>query len=294
MKERKIICIGDNVWDKYLSRGKMYPGGQCVNTCVYAGMNGIPAAYLGLFGDDEPAQIMQKVLAEKGIDFSRSRHFPGEDAFALVTMKGNDRVFVGSNKGGVFHTHTYDFTEEDFAYIRQFDLMYTNINCHIEGDLPALSRLGIPIVFDFSDRWTAEYLKQYCPYVKVACLSCAHLPRPEMEEAMREAASYGVPLVLGTRGEEGSSALYKGRFTSVPAASAEKILDTMGAGDSYLATVLCELLKTSPAGALLAEDWSAHLPAAMTKAAEFAAGICGLEGAFGCGLPIIGRTETEK
>lgn len=36
MKEPKIIAIGDNVCDKYLSRGKMYPGGQCVNTCVYA------------------------------------------------------------------------------------------------------------------------------------------------------------------------------------------------------------------------------------------------------------------
>ena len=33
MKEPKIIAIGDNVCDKYLSRGKMYPGGQCVNTC---------------------------------------------------------------------------------------------------------------------------------------------------------------------------------------------------------------------------------------------------------------------
>ena len=76
MKERKIICIGDNVWDKYLSRGKMYPGGQCVNTCVYAGMNGIPAAYLGLFGDDEPAQIMQKVLAEKGIDLAAAAISP--------------------------------------------------------------------------------------------------------------------------------------------------------------------------------------------------------------------------
>ncbi|HJA78643.1 MAG TPA: hypothetical protein H9784_03580, partial [Candidatus Desulfovibrio intestinavium] len=28
----KIVAIGDNVCDKYLSRGKMYPGGQCVNT----------------------------------------------------------------------------------------------------------------------------------------------------------------------------------------------------------------------------------------------------------------------
>ena len=34
MSAVKIIAIGDNVCDKYLSRGKMYPGGQCVNTCA--------------------------------------------------------------------------------------------------------------------------------------------------------------------------------------------------------------------------------------------------------------------
>ena len=53
MKEPKIIAIGDNVCDKYLSRGKMYPGGQCVNTCVYAKWNGVNSAYLGKYGNDE-------------------------------------------------------------------------------------------------------------------------------------------------------------------------------------------------------------------------------------------------
>ena len=56
MSEAKIIAIGDNVVDKYLSRGKMYPGGQCVNTCVYSIMNGGKPAYLGKFGDDGVAE----------------------------------------------------------------------------------------------------------------------------------------------------------------------------------------------------------------------------------------------
>lgn len=282
--EKKIICIGDNVWDKYLSRGKMYPGGQCVNTCVYAGMNGVPAAYLGQFGDDEPAKLMQEVLKEKGIDYSRSRQYTGEGGFALVTLQDGDRMFLGSNKGGVARLHPYAFTDEDFAYIKGFALLYTNINCHIEADLPALSALGAPAAFDFSDRWTREYLQKVCPYVKVACLSCAHLPREGMESVMRDAAGFGVPLVLGTRGEEGSWALCRGRLTHCPAAPAEKLADTMGAGDAYLAALLCGLLEDpSPAA----------LPEAMEKAARFAAKICGLEGAFGCGVPMMGRIELE-
>ena len=52
MEHCKIIAVGDNVCDKYLSRGKMYPGGQCVNTCVYVKMNNMESAYLGKYGDD--------------------------------------------------------------------------------------------------------------------------------------------------------------------------------------------------------------------------------------------------
>lgn len=282
--EKKILCIGDNVWDKYLSRGKMYPGGQCVNTCAYAGMNGVAAAYLGQFGDDSPAGLMQEVLAEKGIDYSRSRQYPGEDGFALVTLRDGDRVFLGSNKGGAARLQSYAFTEEDFAYIKGFSLVYTNVNCHIEDDLPALSALGVPIVFDFSDRWTPGYLARVCPYIKVACLSCAHLPQGEMESVLREVAGFGVPLVLGTRGGEGSWALCRGKLHHCHAAPAERIVDTMGAGDAYLAALLCGLLEDpSPAA----------LPETMEKAARFAAKICGLEGAFGCGVPIMGRTELE-
>ena len=54
-----ILAVGDNVVDKYLSRGKMYPGGQCVNTCVYAQENGVRAAYLGVCGEGVEAQLIE-------------------------------------------------------------------------------------------------------------------------------------------------------------------------------------------------------------------------------------------
>ena len=65
MKEPKIIAIGDNVCDKYLSRGKMYPGGQCVNTCVYAKWNGVNSAYLGKYGNDEVAECVPETFSHE-------------------------------------------------------------------------------------------------------------------------------------------------------------------------------------------------------------------------------------
>ena len=107
MKEARIIAIGDNVVDKYLSRGKMYPGGQCLNTCVYSQMNGGVPAYLGKFGDDEVAKYNCSILDKLGIDYSHSRHFHGENGAAQVTLRDGDRVFLGSNRGGIAKEHLY-------------------------------------------------------------------------------------------------------------------------------------------------------------------------------------------
>lgn len=293
MEPVKIIAIGDNVCDKYLSRGKMYPGGQCVNTCVYAVLNGAQSAYLGKFGNDEVASYNRTILKELGVDDSRSRCFEGENGFAMVTLKGNDRVFLGSNKGGVAAEHGFDFTEEDLAYIRQFQLIYTNLNSYIEEDLPFLKSSGVPIAYDFSTRWTDEYLDRVAPYVQVAILSCAHLSDEARDREMHKAAERGVKIVLGTIGEAGSYVLYEGKTYYAPAVHADNVIDTMGAGDAYFASFLCDLLKNSRTGALIETDadMPSRLQHAMATGAAFSAKMCAKEGAFGYGTPIQGRTE---
>jgi fructoselysine 6-kinase len=72
MEQFRVIAIGDNVCDKYLSRGRMYPGGQCVNTCVYAKMNGAESAYIGKYGNDEVAECVRRTLKNIGIDDSHN------------------------------------------------------------------------------------------------------------------------------------------------------------------------------------------------------------------------------
>ena len=290
MKDYKIIAVGDNVCDKYLSRGRMYPGGQCVNTCVYAKLNGAYTAYLGKYGTDQVAECVRDTLKQIGIDDSHSRCHEGENGFALVTLKGNDRVFLGSNKGGVAREYGYDFTEEDFAYISQFNLIYTNLNSYIEDDLKSLKETGVAIAYDFSTRWTDAYLEK----VSVAILSCAHLTRQERETEMKKVQSYGVKVVLGTIGEEGSYVLYDDSFLYAPAVHADDVIDTMGAGDSYFAAFLCSLLETSQTGAVVegTEDrMKERLVEAMKRGAAFAAKMCAKEGAFGYGVPVLGRTE---
>ena len=311
-RKMRIVAAGDCVCDKYLSRGKMYPGGQAVNTCAYASMNGAETAFIGKLGTDGAARCLEDAMDELGIDRSRCRRFEGETGFALVTLKDGDRVFLGSNKGGVAKEHGFGFTEEDIEFIRGFDLLYSDLNSYIEDDLPLLASAGVPLAYDFSTRGDAEYLERVMPYVDIALMSCAHLADGEREELMRKAAGLGARIVLGTVGERGSHLLCGDRLYYTEAVKAGEIFDTMGAGDSYFAAFLCSLLRSAPGAEacegtsfrpetrasavdrLLAgspEELAARIEAAMKAGAEFAAKVCSLEGAFGFGTPITGRTE---
>lgn len=294
MKNLKIISIGDNVCDKYLSRGKMYPGGQCVNTCAYVKLNGLGAAYFGKFGNDAVASCVKGTLDRLDIDYSHSKTYEGENGFALVTLKGSDRVFLGSNKGGIAKKYAFNFNDSDIAYIKKFNLIYTNLNSYIEDDLVQLRETGVPIAYDFSTRWTDEYLAKVAPYVTVAIMSCAHLTPEKREQEMKKAQSFGIPVVLGTIGEDGSYVLYQDEFLYASAVHADNVIDTMGAGDSYFAVFLCSLLTSSKEGKIVegtGESMKIRLQSAMNKGAAYSAKVCALEGAFGYGVPIEGRTK---
>lgn len=285
MKTLRILAIGDNVADKYLSRGKMYPGGQSFNTAVFARMNGLESAYLGKFGDDVVARHNCQVLEEMGVDNSRSRHFQGENGFARVTLQDSDRVFLGSNKGGIAREHGYDFAAEDLAYMESFDLLYTNLNSYIEGDLPFLAKAGRPVAFDFSTRWTDDYFAQVAPYINIGILSCSHLADEEREREMEKLCELGPRLVVGTVGEKGSYVLYEGDYYYQPALPADNIIDTMGAGDAYFTAFVCALLKSTEGS--LPDTTAESIQQAMQEGAAFAAEVCGMEGAFGHGVPLV-------
>mgnify|MGYP002865016657 CR=1 FL=1 len=75
--QTRLLAIGENVCDLYLTAGKMYPGGQCANTAVYAAMRGAKAAYMGVFGSDRAAAVCRCGLEAYGVDLSHCRtiHF---------------------------------------------------------------------------------------------------------------------------------------------------------------------------------------------------------------------------
>ena len=277
----KLIAIGENVCDIYFPGKTMHPGGQCANTAVYARMLGMEAGYLGQFGNDEPGSVMQDALQSYGVDLSHTRVVEGENGYCLIEHKNHDRIFAGSNLFGVMRTHPMKLTEDDWNYIREADLIYTDINSQMLSYLPDFPETGIPVAFDFSAKIADEDLCRIAPYVTIASLSLSHLPEDERLRKMKLMEDHGTLAVLGTVGEEGSMLLYQGRIYRESAAEAVKVVDTLGAGDAYFTALIGELFRPDKRVSPAAWEWDEDtIRRVMKKAASFAAQVIGWEGAY--------------
>lgn len=82
----RVIGVGDNVVDKYMHTKTMYPGGNAFNFSAYASMLGASSSYMGVFGSDEAAQLVQATARELGIDTSHCRVEEGENGYAMITL----------------------------------------------------------------------------------------------------------------------------------------------------------------------------------------------------------------
>lgn len=286
----KVLGLGDNVCDVYLHTGTMYPGGQAVNFAVYARQLGAQADFMGVFGQDAVARHVQATLEEKGIGRSHCRSFPGENGFARVTLVEGDRVFMGSNRGGVLQEHPIYFDQDDLSYAAKFDLIHTTNNGFLDSLLPQLHQLPPFVSYDFSYRWNEEdRVERVCPYIDFAFLSCSDLDDGQTQNLCRRLHEKGCGVVTATRGSKGATVFDGIRFYKQLPHLVEPV-DTMGAGDSFATAMLVRILQALELEGKNAWSWesfrSSVLPKALETAAEFSAQTCLVHGAFGCGVPV--------
>ncbi|SMF17737.1 Sugar or nucleoside kinase, ribokinase family [Xaviernesmea oryzae] len=280
----KVLGLGDNVVDRYLHTGKMYPGGNALNFAVYAKMLGADASFLGTFGTDAAGRHVRATLEELAIPTPLCRVVEGENGHADVRVVDGNREFVFSNKGGVARENPFTPSRADIDYIAGFGLVHTSCYSHLNPHLAALKGASALLSYDFSYRWQMDDLiGSVTPHLDFAALSAGDVGRERGLAALRETVANGCGLALATFGPEGA-VIYNGKdFVSVLPKPAD-VVDTLGAGDAFITATLLSLL---------ASGWTRGNPppaetiaVAMEKGSLFAAEICGIDGAFGHAAPI--------
>jgi fructoselysine 6-kinase len=267
----RILGIGDNVVDQYLDLGLLFPGGNALNVPVLARRYGAAAAYIGVLGNDRAGQHILASLRAEDVDVSRVQFVARPNRYARVTLVEGDRVFLPGGNRDVTGLLTLSAT--DYHFMRNFDVVHSSVHSLIEDDLPTIRQHSRRVSFDFSRVFDRPILDRILPHVDFAFFSGAGMRLAEIREAQREIAQRGPRLVLVTRGSEGTVLYLDGAYFEQPPVPVT-IVDTLGAGDAFIARFLVGFLEGE------------EVSVAMQRAAEAAAVTCGTYGAFGYGIPL--------
>lgn len=268
----KLLGLGDSVMDAYLFQGHGYPGGNALNVAALARRAGAQqSGYLGVLADDAAGLHMQAALRAEGVDLSRLRVMCGRTACNFITLGSDgDRRFTGNNGCDTVQELVRPvLTLSDRDYVSGFTVTHTSIHSGLDDALPALAGCT-QLSMDFSsDGFTHVNVARLAPLLRFAFFSAGARTPEQAADFARFAHEQGVPTVVFTLGARGAYILDHGT-EYCQAVCPTEVVDTLGAGDAFIAAFLVRYIDTDGDVATSAAD-----------AARFAAAACRENGAFG-------------
>ena len=235
----KVAAVGDNCVDVYEKEGKQYPGGNPVNVAVYLKRMGVDASYTGVVGTDECGKTMIEALNGKDVDTSHVHVEEGDTAKTMVEIINGNRVF-GDYFEGVMEN--FKLSEDDIKFLCEHDLVVSGIWGHTDKDLAAIHETGTTVVFDYSDQPQDPMVDESIANVDYAFFGLESDDNEQVRAFMKEKQAMGPKAIVVTLGENGSLAYDGNEFHKGDIVKCD-VVDTMGAGDSFIAGFIKGILE---------------------------------------------------
>jgi len=258
-----IFSVGDNVADYYPEQKKIYAGGGAYNTAVLAKRAGSKAAYYGTFGTDENAKFLYQALRKERVAYPVNDIREGLNAVSII-KKVNGESSVEKVDKGVYKGLKIGKSALDL--IKNSKIVHSNIYSYFEDYLKKI-HYKTKISFDFSHLRNMEYIQEIMKRVDIAFFSGVEADG-DPYEFLNRVSELGAEAVILTRGAEGALMKFDGEITEREADSAE-IIDTLGAGDAFIAGFLSSAVDDS--------DYKK----ALDNAVKSAANNCSINGSLG-------------
>ncbi|WP_218005780.1 carbohydrate kinase family protein [Actinomadura hibisca] len=300
-----IAVIGEAVADAFLPGGEagggdglrlaVRAGGGPANTAVALARLGTPARFLGRLSDGPFGRLLRHHLVSSGVDVSGCVDAPENATLAVTAIDAAGQAGYDFYAGG---TADWQWTRAELAARRP-----DAAACVHTGSLALVLPPGGPLIEDLltevRDSTTisidpnvrpgmvpaADYRARLGRWTRLADVvrlseeDLAHLAPGKRAETVCDAWHRdGVRLVVVTRGQAGVTASLDGRRVSVDAPPVE-VVDTVGAGDAFMAGLLHAFRHGGFLGGRLEALTEADLERALGFATGVAAETCRVPGA---------------
>lgn len=236
----RAACIGDNCIDYYKNLDRAYPTGNAVDTAVCMRHLGVSVSIISTTGSDEHGAWMVDFLGKAGLDTSHLKVAEGATAITYMDLVGLDRVH-GEYREGVLEHMVFD--DEDVRFACEHDIVHSALWGKAESVLPAIHGSGTLVSFDYADRLDHPLVESTVGCVDYGFYSYHEGRDPFIEGFLKDKVARGLKVATATFGERGSLSWDGERFSEGPVYPAENLVNTVGAGDSFIAGFLVGVLE---------------------------------------------------
>ncbi len=263
MTRFRFAAIGDNCVDRFqppVSRALI--GGNALNVAVQLSLMGHEAHYFGAVGHDPDGLRTREALEANGVQTGHLILSDRQTAYTdVVVTETGDRIFAHEEFGAC---RTYLPDERDMAALLTMD--HVHIGWIRDGGRTrrALAAAGVSVSQDISVQNDPEHLG--VEGLSVAFGSAGDDPA-RIQAMLADLLAGGAARAVVTAGASGSAAS-DGRVEARAGITPVEVVDTTGAGDSFIA------------GFLVAYRAGASLEAALFSGRDRAALTCGHLGGF--------------
>lgn len=243
----RVAVVGDNCIDLYKEAGRFYPTGNIVDTGINLSKLGVSVSIFSTTGNDIFGKIIEETLKQEQIDTSHLKIKNGTTAITHMSLNETERVH-GEYEEGVLADMDFDLADIEFMCCH--DIVHTAFWGKAEGILPALKERNLKISFDYADRLEDSIVQRTQGYVDYGFFSYGKGRDTSIEAFLKERIAMGMKIAVATFGDKGSLAYDGEKFFQCKAVEA-KVVNTVGAGDSFIAGFLFSLLKGESIGCSL-------------------------------------------
>jgi fructoselysine 6-kinase len=227
-----LFAVGDNCLDVYLTKGFMTVGGNALNVAAQWKRNGAEARYFGAVGFDQEAAITLDVVKAAHLRPEDIETLPGDTAFTLLADDNGERRFLMESFGA-----GADYVPDGlrFDQLAKADWIHLGTNSS-----DALVRRLVSEKIGFSLDVSTNPLASSLTGVPLVFASGPDDPREPVEpliQSLRQAGAQRVVVTCGARG----SFYHDGESVHAAGSVPVQVVDTCGAGDSFIASFLLAL-----------------------------------------------------